>query len=127
MLPRDRVGSDTSPSCLWNEPDSTSLGVLPLDPLITKEPLRTPPPIFLTSSPPELTDTAHLVVVFMVCRPYLFQGLEQGSLAPPAKVMPLSLFPGWEPGVCCLYSPEFLEKLGPKAGLGRRHLFPFSS
>lgn len=24
----DWVGSDTSPSCLWNEPDSTSPGVL---------------------------------------------------------------------------------------------------
>lgn len=33
VLPRDRVGSDTSPSCLWNEPDRTSLGVLPLDAL----------------------------------------------------------------------------------------------
>lgn len=43
VLPGDRVRSDTSPSCFWNEPDSTSLGVLRLDALITKGRLRTPP------------------------------------------------------------------------------------
>lgn len=36
MLPWDRVGSDTSPSRLWTEPDSISLGVLRPDPLITE-------------------------------------------------------------------------------------------
>lgn len=52
VLPRDRVGSDTSPSCLWNEPDRTSLGVLRLDSLKTRGASANPTTDFILSPLP---------------------------------------------------------------------------